>query len=51
MWSPSETPLRFMLQLPEPLAVVVPFDWAPSKSSTVLLASAVPETVKAPSLS
>lgn len=39
-----------MLQLPEPLAVAVPFDVPPSKTSTVLLASAFPERVTSPVL-
>jgi hypothetical protein len=39
------------LQLPELSAVAGPLEAGPSKSSTVLLASAVPEMVKFPSLS
>jgi hypothetical protein len=50
VWEPSLTPLSDFDQLPAPLAVVVPFDVAPSNTSTVLLASAVPDTVTPPVL-
>ena len=44
-------PLRDMLQAPEEEALVVPLEVVPSKSSTVLAASALPETLKEPSVS
>jgi hypothetical protein len=40
-----------LLHWPLALAVAVPLEANPSKSSTVLFASAVPETVKLPSVS
>ncbi len=49
-WTPSATPVRAMLQVP-PVAVVVPLEVAPSNSSTVLPASAVPAIVRSPSRS
>jgi hypothetical protein len=48
--APSATPVGALLHAPPPLAVVVPRDAAPSKTSTVAAASAVPERVTFPVL-
>jgi hypothetical protein len=50
VWAPSATPVRALLQVPPPPVVVVPRDVAPSKTSTVALGSAVPESVMLPVL-
>ncbi len=50
-WTPSATSVRSIDQVPPAVAVVVPLEVAPSNSSTVLAASALPARVRSPSRS